>query len=253
VPLFFLMAAGPVARWKHAAVIDIAKRLKWGFAAAVVLAIALPFLRGPWSPLVALGLLLAVWIVASTVLQIVDRLKSGRPPRAFWGMHLAHVGIAVSIVGVTMVKNFEVERDVRMAPGDTISVGGYTFRFKGVGDVPGPNYRAARGEIELLKDGNVLRMMNPEKRTYFSSAMPMTEASIDPGLTRDVYVSLGDPLDGNDGAWSVRVYYKPFVDWIWGGALLMAIGGVLAASDRRYRLKSHVANEAGVAVQGVAA
>jgi cytochrome c-type biogenesis protein CcmF len=252
VPLFFLMAAGPVARWKHAAVTDIAQRLKWGFAVAVVVGIALPFMRDSWSPLVALGLMLAVWIAASTVRQVIDRLKSGRPPLAFWGMHLAHIGIAVTIVGIAMVKNYEIERDVRMAPGDTITVAGYTFRFKGVGDVPGPNYRAARGEVEVLKDGNVLRVLNPEKRNYFSSAMPMTEAAIDPGLTRDVYVSLGDPLDGGDGAWSVRVYYKPFVDWIWGGAFLMALGGVLGAADRRYRLKSHAA-ETGLAAQGVAA
>jgi cytochrome c-type biogenesis protein CcmF len=107
--------------------------------------------------------------------------------------------------------------------------------------------------MELLKDGNVLRLMNPEKRNYFSSSMPMTEAAIDPGWARDVYVSLGDPLDGGDGAWSVRVYYKPFVDWIWGGAFLMALGGVLAASDRRYRLKSRAGSEAGLAAQGVSA
>jgi cytochrome c-type biogenesis protein CcmF len=253
VPLFFLMAAGPVARWKHAAVADIAKRLKWGFAVALVLGIALPFLRDTWSPLAALGILLAVWIASSSVIQIYDRLKSGRPPRAYWGMHLAHIGVAISIIGITMVKNYEVERDVRMAPGDTVTVGGYTIRFKGVGDVPGPNYRAVRGDMELLKDGNVLRLMNPEKRNYFSSSMPMTEAAIDPGLARDVYVSLGDPLDGGDGAWSVRVYYKPFVDWIWGGAFLMALGGVLAASDRRYRLKSRAFSESGLAAQGATA
>ena len=253
VPLFFLMAAGPVARWKHAAVADVAKRLKWGFAVAVVAGLALPFLREHWSPLVALGITLAVWLVASTVLQVIDRLKSGRPPRAFWGMHLAHIGIAVSIVGVTMVKNYEVERDVRMAPGDTLEVGGYTVRFKGVGAVPGPNYRAARGDVELLKDGQLLRDLHPEKRNYFSSAMPMTEAAIDPGPTRDVYVSLGDPLDGGDGAWSVRVYYKPFVDWIWSGALLMALGGVLAASDRRYRVKASAAAADRAVAQGAAA
>jgi cytochrome c-type biogenesis protein CcmF len=253
VPLFFLMAAGPVARWKHAAVADIAQRLKWGFAVAIVLGLSLPLVRGSWSPLVALGLSLAVWIAASTGIQIYERLKTGKPPRAFWGMHAAHLGIAITIVGITMVKNYEVERDVRMAPGDTIEVGGYTFRFKGVSDAPGPNYRAARGEVDVSKDGTVFRVLYPEKRNYFSSAMPMTEAAIDPGLTRDVYVSLGDPLEGNDGAWSVRVYYKPFVDWIWAGAFLMAFGGVLAISDRRYRVKAMAAQPAITAVQGAAA
>jgi cytochrome c-type biogenesis protein CcmF len=114
-------------------------------------------------------------------------------------------------------------------------VGGYTFRFVGVRPEMGPNYRAMVGEIELSKDGKVLKTMYPEKRSYLSSAMPMTEAAIDAGILRDVYVSLGEPID--ERAWSVRVYYKPFVDWIWGGCLLMALGGFLALSDRRYRLK----------------
>jgi cytochrome c-type biogenesis protein CcmF len=150
-------------------------------------------------------------------------------------MQLAHLGIAVFVIGVTMVKGYEAERDVRMEIGDTVVVGGYTFRLLGVKDVPGPNYKASQGEIELSLDGHVLRFMRPEKRSYFSSSMPMTETAIDAGLTRDIYVSLGEPLPG--GAWAVRVYYKPFVDWIWGGCLLMALGGIVASADRRYRLK----------------
>jgi cytochrome c-type biogenesis protein CcmF len=167
-------------------------------------------------------------------------------------MHLAHCGMAVAVIGITMVKAYEVERDVRMAPGDTVTIADYTFRFNGVKEVPGPNYKAAQGSFELIKDGKVLRTMNPEKRAFFSSAMPMTEASIDTGFTRDVYVSLGEQLEGNDGAWSVRVYFKPFVDWIWGGCMLMALGGIIAASDRRYWLKSRAAKGANI-VQGAAA
>jgi cytochrome c-type biogenesis protein CcmF len=153
-------------------------------------------------------------------------------------MHLAHVGIAVFVIGVTLVKGYEVEKDVRMAIGDTVALGGYTVRLLGVRQVPGPNYVAQRGDIELSKGGQVLRSLNPEKRNYLSSQMPMTETAIDSGLTRDLYVSLGEPLDPTGLVWSVRVYYKPFVIWIWGGCLLMALGGALAASDRRYRLKS---------------
>ena len=156
-------------------------------------------------------------------------------------MHLAHLGIAVFVVGVTMVKGYEAEKDVRMAPGDTVSVGGYTFRLLGVHAVPGPNYRAMRGDVELSKAGTLLKTLHPEKRTYATSAMPMTEAAIDAGLLRDVYVSLGEPLQGD--SWSVRVYYKPFVDWIWGGCLLMAFGGLVAASDRRYRIKKQGASK----------
>lgn len=238
LPLLFLIAVGPLANWKHADPRDMAQRLRLAAVLAVVAGVGLPFLVGEWTPLIALGLLLAVWIVASSAFQIRARLKSGWPPRAYWGMHLAHIGIAVFVVGVTLVKGYEVERDVRMAVGDTVTLGGYTVRLKGVAQVPGPNYMAQRGDIELSKNGEVLRTLNPEKRSYFSSQMPMTETAIDSGFTRDLYVSLGEPLDAQGSAWSVRVYYKPFIVWIWGGCLLMALGGGLAASDRRYRLKA---------------
>jgi len=244
VPLLFLIAIGPVANWKHADARDLSKRLWIAAAVAVALGALLPLAVGSWSPLVALGLLLAIWIAASSAFQIRARLKSGWPPRAYWGMHLAHIGIAVFVVGVTMVKGYEVEKDVRMAIGDSVELGGYRVKLLGVNEVRGPNYVAQRGEVELTRNGEVLRTLNPEKRNYLSSQMPMTETAIDSGFTRDLYVSLGEPLDGPKGgqaapgsAWSVRVYYKPFVVWIWFGCLLMALGGGLAASDKRYRLK----------------
>jgi cytochrome c-type biogenesis protein CcmF len=236
VPLLFLMAAGPIARWKHADIRAIARHLALAFAIAALGGVALPFALGEWSPLVAMGLMLALWITAGCVTQIRDRMKTGTPPRAYWGMQLAHLGVAVFVVGVTLVGGYQVEKDVRMEPGDTVSIDRYTFRFLGVREVPGPNYRAMRGDVELIVGGKVEKMLNPEKRNYFTSQMPMTEAAIDAGLTRDVYVSLGEPLEGK--AWAVRVYFKPFVDWIWGGCLLMALGGLVAASDRRYRLRA---------------
>ncbi|WP_398304495.1 heme lyase CcmF/NrfE family subunit [Zoogloea sp.] len=252
VPLLFLMAVGPVARWKQASLAEIARPLRWAFGIAVAAGVSIPFFFGGWSGSVALGMGLAIWIVGASVLQILARTRSGMPPRAFWGMHLAHMGVAVTVVGIVMVTQYESERDVRMAPGDTVKTGEYQIRFLGVESVAGPNYNAARGNLELLKDGVLVMPLHPEKRKYLSSAMPMTEAFIDPGLTRDVYVSLGDPLEGGDGAWSVRVYYKPFVSWIWGGAVLMALGGLLAASDRRYRLKSTAARAGKLAAQGAA-
>jgi len=240
VPLLFLIGLGPSARWKEASVSDLKVRLGWAFGLALIAGVGLPFLFGNWSPMVALSLLLATWILAATVVDIRHRLKSaGRAPASFWGMHLAHVGIAVFVIGVTLVKGYESEKDVRMAPGDTVHVGGYSVRLIGVKEAMGPNYRAMVGEVELSEGGRVLRSLHPEKRNYFSSQMPMTEAAIDTGIFRDVYVSLGEPVGEADGsgAWSVRVHHKPFVDWIWAGCFLMALGGVLAVADRRYRLK----------------
>jgi cytochrome c-type biogenesis protein CcmF len=163
--------------------------------------------------------------------------------RSYYGMQLAHLGVAVFIVGVTLVTGYQSEKDVRMDVGDTINVGGYDFKFNGVTNVVGPNYQAGRAEIEISKNGKLMRTMNPEKRVYNVSENAMTETAIDTGLFRDLYLSLGEPV-GSGGAWSVRVHYKPFVDWIWGGALLMAIGGGLAVSDRRYALAARKQREA---------
>jgi cytochrome c-type biogenesis protein CcmF len=149
-------------------------------------------------------------------------------------MLLAHCGVGAFIIGVTLVRGFETEKDVRMMVGDTVEVGGYTFQLTGLDQVPGPNYESTRGHIQVTRNGRDIALLHPEKRFYPVQQMPMTEADMDSGLTRDLYVSLGEPVGG--GAWVVRVYHKPFVDWIWGGAFLMAIGGVVAVTDRRYRL-----------------
>jgi cytochrome c-type biogenesis protein CcmF len=153
-------------------------------------------------------------------------------------MFAAHIGVAVFIVGVTVVKGFEAERDVRMAPGDTVSVGGYSFRFESVEDRGGPNYHATRGTFDLSKDGKAIRKLYPEKRMYFAHGMPMTEAAIDSGIFGDRYVSMGEPINDGKDSWSVRVYHKPFVTWIWYGCILMTLGGLLAISDRRYRVSA---------------
>lgn len=250
VPILFLIGVGPFARWKNASIAELARTLRWAFAAAVVVAIVLPLAYGHWTPLIALGILLAAWIVLSIATSVFERIRSTpdrsamaalrRQPAGFYAMHLAHFGVAVFVVGVTMVKGYETEKDVKMSVGDTVVVGGYTFRFQGAEQIRGPNYIAVRGDFDLERDGRPLRKLHPEKRTYASSAMPMTEAAIDSGLLRDVYVSLGEPLDrGNPtGDWTVRVYHKPFVDWIWGGCLLMALGGGIAMLDRRMRTVS---------------
>jgi cytochrome c-type biogenesis protein CcmF len=243
-PLAFLMGIGPIARWKQARLPDLWSRLRWALGIAVATALVLPAAAGRWSPLVSLGLGLAAWIVAATVAGAAERLRTARggigarlaqQPRAWWGMTIAHLGVAVFITGVTLVKGYETERDVRMAVGDTVTVGGYAFRFDGVRDAAGPNYRAVRGTVDVSKDGRRVRTLRPEKRIYNARQMPMTEAAIASGIRGDLYVSLGEPLDA--GAWTVRVYHKPFVTWVWGGCLLMALGGLLALCDRRYRVR----------------
>jgi len=166
--------------------------------------------------------------------------KARAQPLAWYGMTLAHLGIAVFVVGVTMVKGYEVERELRMAPGDRATLAGYEFAFKGTQEVAGPNYTSTQGEFEVRREGSQhTTVMHPEKRVYHAAGQTMTEAAIDTGFTGDLYVSLGEPVA--DGAWGVRLYRKPFVDWIWGGCFLMAIGGFLALSDRRYRARAAAA------------
>ncbi len=242
LPVLFFMVVGSYARWKNDSMAELGKKLRPVAIASVLLGVSAPFLAGAWSPLVALSLTLAFWIVLSSLQQIFRQIRDANgwrlAPLSFWGMHLAHVGIAICVVGITMVKAYETEKDVRMVVGDTVEVGGYTFRLTGIREVAGPNYNADMGDVELIENGRVLRTLHPEKRTYFSSTMPMTETAIDTNLVRDVYVALGERLeDGPSPAWAMRVYHKPFVTWIWGGCLLMAVGGVLAALDKRYRRK----------------
>lgn len=241
-PVMFFMVIGSFARWKSDSAKELAKKLQPIALVSIVLGCGLPFLAGPWSWIVSVGLTLAIWLVLASAVQIYRQLKDTvnwkSTPISYWGMHVAHIGVAVFVVGVTMVKGYETEKDVRMTIGDTVEVGGYTFRLTGIEEVPGPNYTADRGAVELIKGDRVLRVLHPEKRTYFSSTMPMTEAAIDSGLTRDVYVSLGEKLEGEGKpAWAMRVYHKPFIVWIWFGCFFMAIGGGMAALDKRYRKK----------------
>jgi cytochrome c-type biogenesis protein CcmF len=241
-----LMGLGALARWKQSSVAELVKRVRWGFAGAVILAILLPFIFGHWTPMIALGLLLAFWVVASLVVSLQQRWGGHGPfiqrvrsqSLSYYGMQLAHLGVAVFIIGVTVVKGYEAERDVRMNVGDTVDSGGYVFRFDGVRSTEGPNYTAMQAHFTVTKDGKPVTELLPQKRRYNASGMPMTEAAIDTGIFRDLYVSMGEPIDNSGGAWAVRVYYKPFVVWIWLGCLLMALGGVLAISDRRYRIHS---------------
>ena len=234
IPLLVLMGIGPWTHWKNTNLLTVIKRLWLAGLVAVLAGLGIPLMMGEFTWLAGLGFLLAFWVIASGCMQIARQAKLGKPTRSFIGMQVAHLGIAIFVIGVTMVGAYQEEKDVRMLAGDTVSVGSYQIQLVGVNKVPGPNYQAMRGTFLLTKNGSTEATLYPEKRSYFSSTMPMTEAAIDVGLTRDIYVSLGEAID--DQAWAVRVYYKPFVDWIWGGCLFMALGGILAISDKRYRM-----------------
>jgi cytochrome c-type biogenesis protein CcmF len=231
-PALFLMGVGPLARWKRASLPELAVLLRWALAVSLVLGLILPFAFGQWHALVGFGLSLAAWVVLTALLSFRRRWKQ---TRSHYGMVVAHVGVAVFVVGVTLVKGYETDADVKIRAGETVELAGYVFRFDGVSRVAGPNYTAAQAKILVSRDGKPVTVMYPERRVYTVQEQVMTEAAIDPGLTRDLYVSLGDPLDER-GTWLLKVQHKPFVDWIWGGCLLMALGGLLAASDRRYRV-----------------
>jgi cytochrome c-type biogenesis protein CcmF len=247
-PLVFLMGVGPLARWKDTTLPDLATRLKWAAGCAVVAALLVAWIEGGVGIVAATGLLMAFWIVSSVATDLVERLRPAgghrasvlqrarQIPRAMVGMMIAHIGVAIFILGVTLVKTGEIERDVQMGVGDTTTIDGMVFTFRGASDVRGPNYRAAQGQVDVTKDGKAIVTLRPEKRFYPASQSTLTEAAIDWGFTRDLYVSLGEPVAG--AAWIVRVYVKPFVDWIWGGCLVMALGGLLAATDRRYRARA---------------
>ena len=235
IPLLVLMGIGPWTNWKNTNLLAVIKRLWLAGLVALLAGISIPLMMGEFTWLAGMGFLLACWVIASGCLQLVRQAKVGKPTRSFIGMQLAHLGIAVFVIGVTMVGAYQEEKDVRMLAGETVSVGGYQIQLQSVNKVPGPNYEAMRGTFLLSKNGQLEATMYPEKRSYFSSTMPMTEAAINASLTRDIYVSLGEEL--GDTSWAVRVYYKPFVDWIWGGCLLMALGGIFAISDKRYRIK----------------
>ncbi len=251
MPLVFLLGIGPMARWKKANVPEMLLRLKWAFASSIIAAIIIPVIMGDLHAWAFAGILMAAWIMTTVAYGVNERFKATNAslpwghrfkaiPIGFYGMHLAHMGVAVCIVGGTLVTNYQSDKDVRMDIGDTVEVGGYTFRFDGVIETKGPNYTANQGMIRVLQGDHEMMTMNPEKRVYTVQTMPMTEAAIESNVWRDLYVSLGEPV--SNGAWSVRIYHKPFVAWLWAGALLMALGGILAMSDRRYRVKAR--NEA---------
>jgi len=250
-PAVLLMGAAPLARWRHGSLPDMAPRLRWGAVASAAIGLGLLLVLRNASALSGLGLLLAAWCVLSAVTSLAARLRQQQGRRlaalrqftpSYWGMLLAHAGVGVFIAGVTLVSGQESLRELPMRAGESVSVGGYDFRFAGVTQGGGPNYDALRGTLVAARDGKRVALLHPERRIYRSQDMPTTEAAIDSGVARDLYVALGENVDGS--AWAVRIHVKPFVDWIWAGCVLMALGGLLAVCDKRYRLRRRAANPA---------
>ncbi|MCP5155383.1 MAG: heme lyase CcmF/NrfE family subunit [Ectothiorhodospiraceae bacterium] len=241
IPVALLVGIGPLVRWKADTVGAVAARVRWAVVATIVATVALALLGAAETMGLLAAIALALWVTFSTLSGVWQRLRNRRDrigalgtlPRAFVGMTLAHLGIAVFVVGVAGVTVLSSEKDVRLGTGESTELGGYRFTLVGVAEVPGPNYRAIRGEIQVHQGEERVALLHPEKRFYPIQAQPMTEAAIYQRLTGDLYVALGDQV--GDGAWAVRVHEKAFVRWIWAGCLLMSLGGALAAADRRYR------------------
>ena len=240
LPLAVLIGIGPATRWKQDDASSVVRRVLPIFIAAAAVSLMLLFaLTSHVSVMTALSVTIGLWVMASAVRGLLERARKRHGgwrgmPRAFIGMSLAHFGVGVFILGVTLTSAYNVEKDLRMDRGSAVTIAGYTFTFDGIQQIPGPNYTANQGTMHVTRAGKEIATLHPQKRVYRVQTNPMTEASIDMGVFRDLYVSLGEPVD--NGAWSVRVYYKPFIRWIWSGALIMALGGMFAASDRRYRV-----------------
>ncbi|MCC8342147.1 heme lyase CcmF/NrfE family subunit [Pseudomonas stutzeri] len=255
--LMLTLGVGIMVRWKDTPVKWLLGMLTPVLITSVVLGGLGSLLFGDFNWAVLAVSLLAAWVVIASVRDLLDKtrhkglLKGARSlAPSYWGMHLAHLGLAVCAIGVVLTSHQSSERDLRLAPGESLSLGGYEFVFEGAVHHEGPNFTSDKATIRVFDGEKQIATLHPEKRLYTVQQMPMTEAGIDAGFTRDLYVALGEPL--GDGAWAVRVHIKPFVRWIWLGALMMGLGGALAASDRRYRVKvkTRVREALGMAAQG---
>ena len=241
-PLALMLGIGPLVRWRRDSPKTLWKRLGVAALTTCVLSILLPWLmQDRIEAMTVVGLLMAIWVILLTLMELHERAThrhgffSGllRLSRSHWGMVLGHLGVAVTVIGIAFSQNYSVERDVRMMAGDSVDIHNYHFTFRALHNLQGPNYSGDVGVIDVTRNGQQEATLYAEKRYYSVARMMMTEAAIDGGLTRDLYAALGEELGGD--SWAVRIYYKPFVRWIWFGGLLMAAGGVLCLLDPRYR------------------
>ncbi len=242
IPFAFLLGVGPLVKWRRDQVSAIRKPVIVSLVITLLAGCVLPYiLQDKVTVSAVLGVMMTVFILLLSLYESYLRAThrnsffSGirKLPRSHWGMLLAHLGVAMTVWGIAFSQNYSIERDVRMNVGDSVQIAGYEFKFQGITDANGPNYLGGKAQVEVLKNGKLETTLYAEKRFYTVSKMSMTEAAIDWGFGRDLYVALGESL-GN-GAWALRLYYKPFIRWIWLGGLFMACGGLLCMLDRRYR------------------
>jgi len=241
LPLVVALPIGLFSRWRRDEGSRLAAQLRWPLVLAAVAFVATWMSRDDIGFVTSLGVAGGVWIISASVFYLFRKMsgnKQGRLPASESAMTLAHVGLGVYLIGISLASAISAESHLRMNNGDTFELSGYQFQFLGTRVIEGPNYTASEGEFVVTRDGKEVTRLYPEKREYTQGGRPMTEAAIDPGLTRDLYVSLGEPLDDKGDAWAVRIYDKPFIRWIWLGALMMMTGGFVAAADRRYRRKA---------------
>lgn len=245
IPFSFLLGIGPLIRWKRDNLSKLVKPMvisgvfSLGLSALLVMVLADRFSGTAFA-----GWVMAFWIIFMHGFELHERATHRHTfmkgltklPRSHWAMVCGHIGLAVTVIGIAMVQNYSIERDVRLAPGQSYQLEGYDFLFTGVRDKDGPNYDGYIADFEITKQGKYVNTLHAEKRFYSTAKSMMTEAAIDRGVTRDLYIAMGERLDDNK-SWAVRIYYKPFVRWIWSGSLIMAIGGIVAISDRRYRFR----------------
>ena len=241
-PFALLLGIGPLVKWRRDQFSEIRTPVVVSVIVMAIAGFALPyFLQNKLTVSAVLGTMMSVIIVLLSLYEMKQRATHcesffkgiTKLSRSHWGMILAHLGVAMTVWGIAFSQNFSVERDVRMAVGDTVQIANYDFKFAGVSDANGPNYMGGKAQIDISKAGKPEATLFAEKRFYTVSKMPMTEAAINWGFTRDLYVALGEKID--DNSWALRLYYKPFIRWIWIGGLFMALGGLLCMFDRRYR------------------
>ncbi|MBC6438270.1 MAG: heme lyase CcmF/NrfE family subunit [Rhodobacteraceae bacterium] len=249
IGLALVLPLGAMLPWKRGHIRALRPLLGAGVLAVAATLLTWAVFTGH-SALGPIAIGLAVWLVAGAAVDLWARTGRGAParrrlgrlarlPRADWGKAVAHVGFGLTMFGIAALTTYETQ-DIRIArPGEPYQVGAYNITLLGVGQVQGPNYTSAMATIQVTDQGRGPEVLRPERRVYPVAGMPTTEAAIDNGFTRDIYIVLGDPQD--DGGWVVRTYIKPFANWIWGGALIMALGGGLSLSDRRYRVAAGAA------------
>ncbi|MEJ2764121.1 heme lyase CcmF/NrfE family subunit [Photobacterium sp. MCCC 1A19761] len=244
IPFAFFLGIGPLVRWKRDQLSSLSKQML--ISAVITLPLSFALVAGftdRLEPMAVLGMVMALWIIVMHGFELYERATHrhslmtglGKLGRSHWAMVLGHIGLAISVIGITLVSNYDIEKDVRLAPGETVTLQDYDFHFAGLRNADGPNYDGYIADINISRNGKPVTVLHAEKRFYSVAGSMMTEAAIDSGVTRDLYVALGERL--TDDAWAIRIYYKPFVNWIWFGATLMALGGAMAISDKRYRFR----------------